>query len=905
MSPRSFAPSKFKRFALLLCAPALLCAQSLKPTSQEFVLHFSSNNVAIANPITLGASITMEGWIYLEAATRGPLIMGRATDPRTDPFHLYTLGLELTRPQPRFTQSTGQTGSSRVLVGTSDLPLLRWTHVASTLDAGTLRLYVNGVQVASGLSQGPPPNSPGPFSLGGVIGKIGELSCGCSFNGAMREVRLWSRALSATELRTFATQKLSGNEPGLMVNWPLSEGKGATAAAIGPQAVPMSIPDPTQWSRLSALEGGPYWELQDLPKFSNIPDNWGGPTGLLVNAKGHKDILVVLTPANMVQNSGGPVMLLHNEGKRVFTALEPAPRITTEGLRAMVSADFDRDGFEDVVLAGSGLDAPPFPGALSRIFMQRSGELKEETAARLPPDLALTHDVCSADVDRNGSPDLLLADATSSVAATFMGPKLFLNDGSGHFSRANNRMPPALQPQKTVAFLACRFIDVNRDGAPDLLLGCCQGGPQNRDWLLMNDGNGNFIDSTERSMPLKRGGDDWETLDFAVADFNRDGWPDVAVLVSNADNALIQLLINNRDGTFRDQPDATLNFIRSGNGVYDNHAFAPDLNQDGWPDLVVDEAGGFNTVRVYQNMGGSFENKTDTLPPVGLVNNAQVADFDEDGRLDILLGNNNNNRMAWGKNLWPPVGVATPVISSVRMAGGAPNIAPNGWIEIKGTDLTPLTVPASGTTWSDARDFAFGEMPSALGGVSVTIDGKTAYVYYVSPTQLNVLTPVASTAGSVQIVVTSGGRSSAPFSVDMRAAAPSFPLFGTNVFGTNYIVSTHADNTLVGPTSLSAPGYPVSPAKPGETIVLYGFGFGLPTTALIDGASAQSGPLPILPSIQVGGIAATVTFAGVISPGLYQLNVIVPGTLADGDAALSASYGGASAPVGGLIAVKR
>ena len=52
-------------------------------------------------------------------------------------------------------------------------------------------------------------------------------------------------------------------------------------------------------------------------------------------------------------------------------------------------------------------------------------------------------------------------------------------------------------------------------------------------------------------------------------------------------------------------------------------------------------------------------------------------------------------------------------------------------------------------------------------------------------------------------------------------------------------------------------------------------------------------------------IAATVTFAGVISPGLYQLNVIVPATLADGDAALSASYGGASAPVGGLIAVKR
>ena len=884
------SPSKCNRFALLMCAPALLCAQSLKPPSQEFVLHFGSNNVAIANPITLGTSFTMEGWIYLETITRGPLIMGRATDPRTDPFQLYTLGLEATRPQPRFTQSTGQTGSSRVLVGTSDLPLLRWTHVASTLDAGTLRLYVNGVQVASGLSQGPPPNSPGPFSLGGVVGKIGEQSCGCSFNGAMREVRLWSRALSATELRTFATQKLSGKEPGLMVNWPLSEGKGATASAIGPQAVPMSVPDPAQWTRLSLFDGGPYWELQDLPKFSNIPDNLAGPAALFGNAKGHTDILVVLAP--------GPVMVLHNEGKRVFTAVEPTPRITTEGTHALVTADFDRDGFEDVVLAGHGPDAPPLPGAITRIFMQRFGELKEETPARLPPDVALTHDVCSADVDRSGGPDLLFADANG--ASPFYGPKLFLNDGSGHFSAANNRMPPAFQPQTAIPVLACRFIDVNRDGAPDLLLGYYLEDRQNyRDWLFMNDGNGNFIDLTARSMPPKLGGTDWQTADFAVADFNRDGWPDVAVLVNKADytSSLIQLLINNRDGTFHNQPDAALNTIRFGK---DNRAHAPDLNQDGWPDLVVDEVGAAPTVRLYQNMGGAFENQTSTLPPVGYVVNAQVPDFDEDGRLDILLASNNNSRMAWGKNLWPPVAVATPVISSVRMAGGAPNIAPNGWIEIKGTDLTPLPVPASGTTWSDAREFAFGEMPSVLGGVSVTIDGKTAYVYYVSPTQLNVLTPVASTTGSVQIVVTSGGRSSAPFSVDMRAAAPSFPLFGTN-----YIVSTHADNTLVGPASLSAPGYPVSPAKPGETIVLYGFGFGLPTTALIDGASAQSGRLPSLPSIQVGGIAATVTFAGVISPGLYQLNVVIPGTLADGDAALSASYGGASAPVGGLIAVKR
>ena len=258
------------------------------------------------------------------------------------------------------------------------------------------------------------------------------------------------------------------------------------------------------------------------------------------------------------------------------------------------------------------------------------------------------------------------------------------------------------------------------------------------------------------------------------------------------------------------------------------------------------------------------------------------------------------NLIAWGKTLWPPVAVATPVITSVNMAGGAAGIVQNGWIEIKGTNLTALSVGANGMTWESAREFASGRMPTGLGGVSVTVNGKPAFVYYVSPTQLNVLSPLDDGIAAAQIVVTSGGRSSLPFSVPMKAAAPSFPMFGSK-----YLVATHADYTLVGPTSLSAPGYPVSPAKPGETIVLYGFGFGLPTTALTNGASSQSGRLPTPPVINVGGAAAAVAFAGVISPGLYQFNVVVPGTVPDGDNLVTATYNGATSPGGVMIAVKR
>jgi uncharacterized protein (TIGR03437 family) len=183
-----------------------------------------------------------------------------------------------------------------------------------------------------------------------------------------------------------------------------------------------------------------------------------------------------------------------------------------------------------------------------------------------------------------------------------------------------------------------------------------------------------------------------------------------------------------------------------------------------------------------------------------------------------------------------------------------------------------------------------------LGGVGVTVNGNPAFVYYVSGTQINVLSPLDNTIGPVQIVVTNGGVSSASFTANKRIAAPSFALFGQH-----YIVATHSDYTLVGPTSL---GPAFTPAAPGEIVLIYAFGFGLPVTPLVNGSLSQSGTLPMLPSIRIGGAPALVTFAGVVSPGLYQLNVTIPAAAANGDNSVTCTYAGLSTPVGDLIAVK-
>jgi len=248
-----------------------------------------------------------------------------------------------------------------------------------------------------------------------------------------------------------------------------------------------------------------------------------------------------------------------------------------------------------------------------------------------------------------------------------------------------------------------------------------------------------------------------------------------------------------------------------------------------------------------------------------------------------------------------------PAIFSVTTAYGGAGIAQSTFIVIKGANLVPAATPANGAIWSTAPSFASGLMPTQLNGVSVKVNNKPAFVYFYcsaqtdpscAADQLNVLTPLDDTAGDVSVVVTNGTVSAPPFTASMQAVAPSFLLDGA----TAYVTATHLDYSLVGPTSLY-PGYS-TPASPGEIVVLYAVGFGLPSTTLVNGSSTQTGSLPVLPVCTVGGNPAALGFAGLISPGLYQLNLTVPASAAAGDNLVTCAYNGFSTPAGDLITVQ-
>lgn len=232
---------------------------------------------------------------------------------------------------------------------------------------------------------------------------------------------------------------------------------------------------------------------------------------------------------------------------------------------------------------------------------------------------------------------------------------------------------------------------------------------------------------------------------------------------------------------------------------------------------------------------------------------------------------------------------ASAITNAAQAAGG---IAPNTFITIKGTNLA-ATKRSIG-----AEDIANGLIPTSVDGVTVTINGQPAFIAYISPVQINLVTAVElPTSGSVTVAVSNNTLTSATLNVSALPVAPALFLVGA------FAAALHANNTVVGPTTLVPNNS--TPAAPGETIVLFGTGFGVTTPAAVSGrVVSTAAPLLLTPAILFDNIPGKVVFAGLIATGVYQFNVIVPSGLPDGDVPVVASTGGYSSPALILTSIK-
>ncbi len=239
---------------------------------------------------------------------------------------------------------------------------------------------------------------------------------------------------------------------------------------------------------------------------------------------------------------------------------------------------------------------------------------------------------------------------------------------------------------------------------------------------------------------------------------------------------------------------------------------------------------------------------------------------------------------------------AAPSFISADVVNGAsftPLVGANTWTSIFGGGLASTI-----RSWA-ATDFTGAKLPINIDGVGVTVNGEAAYLSYVSPMQLNFLTPTDIPSGPVQIQVTNNGEVSAAVTATMQTVAPGFFWLP----GNKYAAATHANGSLIGPTTLIAGA--TTPAARNETIVFYGAGFGVTSPAAPNGSTFNT-PLPLvtLPTVTIGGASATVTYGGLVGVGLYQINVIVPASVSSGDNAVVASVGGQQSQANAFIFVQ-
>ena len=243
----------------------------------------------------------------------------------------------------------------------------------------------------------------------------------------------------------------------------------------------------------------------------------------------------------------------------------------------------------------------------------------------------------------------------------------------------------------------------------------------------------------------------------------------------------------------------------------------------------------------------------------------------------------------------PKCAIGPPTITSVKSAtdfGGLATFAPGSWLEIKGTNLT---VDTTARQWASS-DFQGANAPVSLDGSSVSIDGHAGFISYISSGQINAQAPTDTTTGSVPITVTTCAGTSSAYMLQQAALAPGMLAPASfNVGGTQYLAATFTDGvTFVGKPGLIA-GAAFRPAKPGDTIIAYGIGFGPVTPAIAPGiVVSQANNIPNL-SISLGTAAATTSYAGLAANfiGLYELYIIVP-SVPDGDYPVSINVAGTS-----------
>jgi MYXO-CTERM domain-containing protein len=345
-------------------------------------------------------------------------------------------------------------------------------------------------------------------------------------------------------------------------------------------------------------------------------------------------------------------------------------------IRQVAIGDIDSDGDRDILQLGSYGVNP------DKVWIQTSpGVYEDQASTRLPAgSKSKTAGYHLGDLDNDGDLDLVVADWGLGTVAYPVVLSLFLNDGTGKFTKVESqvepsvsdpslRLPPTISHQPTSTSgtaivsqpywgqraIDIDFADIDGDFDLDILVNMRNGISR----ILLNDGDAHFKDGNGdvryqkdengnvvlvdgrpfiiSNYPMKFGP---YVYNQEVCDFDNDG--DLDLLLDNAGRKpaglpgnVTQILANDGTGKFS---DVTLDKVVGEPGADDNAVKCADVNNDGRYDLVVASLGTFEKLLV-QDADGKFNYVAGGIPAVnddslGL----DMGDFDGDGIFDLVTG---------------------------------------------------------------------------------------------------------------------------------------------------------------------------------------------------------------------------------------------------------------------------
>jgi hypothetical protein len=356
-----------------------------------------------------------------------------------------------------------------------------------------------------------------------------------------------------------------------------------------------------------------------------------------LNGDGLEDVVITKSTFQTYETYELDILLNDGNGSlvlatsSVFSGTVPAVQNPTQ----VVIADFNGDGVNDIFVADHGYDAYPFPGYQNTLVLSAPDGKLVNATANLPQQKDFTHSAAAADIDGDGDQDLYIGNIWGQ---NLINPPILVNDGNGAFAIGEDRLHESLDLTQNV-YTGCEFVDVNKDGSLDLVLGIDNQHSTSHSVVLLNDDLGSFTQSPI-ALPAKPFAVTDIGLDIQPVDLNADGYQDLLIAYTKGDPSYVgryvQVLINNQDGTFRDETGTRLP-QSDNNDPYIHRLYLRDLDRDQDMDLIAkQEEWRDPDPLVFLNDGAGHLSQHPLHFGVGWLNYAFL-DFDGDGGHDLVV----------------------------------------------------------------------------------------------------------------------------------------------------------------------------------------------------------------------------------------------------------------------------